>query len=56
MAGKYKSLKAQLLEERKKREKAQSDLQQTVADVDYIAMMCDVELESENETEVGSNE
>lgn len=41
---KYKSLEAQVLDERRRREMAQAKLQQTAADVDYIAMMCDVEL------------
>ena len=53
---KYKSLKVQLLEERKKREKAQSDLQKATADMDYIAMMCDVELETTDEKEIDSYE
>lgn len=41
---KYKSLEAQVLDERRRREMAQAKLRQTAADVDYIAMMCDVEL------------
>lgn len=53
---KYKSIKMQLVEERRKREKAQSDLQKTTADVDYIAMMCDVELETTDEVGGASDE
>ena len=43
----YKSVKDQLVEERKKREAAEAKLNKASADVDYIAMMCDVELETE---------
>lgn len=43
----YKSVKSQLVEERKKREAAEAKLNKASADVDYIAMMCDVKLETE---------
>jgi len=49
----YKTLQRHLLEERRKREALQAKLQQTEANTDYIAMMCDVELETENENEGG---
>ena len=45
----YKSINHQLVDERKKREFAESNLNKTSADVDYIAMMCDIELEIEEE-------
>ena len=43
----YKSVKQQLVEERKKREASEARLEKNCADVDYIAMMCDVILETE---------
>ena len=47
----YNSIKTQLMRERKLREKAQSDLQKVTADLDYVAMMSDVELETDTELE-----
>ena len=47
----YNSIKAQLMRERKLREKAQSDLQKVTADLDYVAMMSDVELETDTDLE-----
>lgn len=47
----YNSIKAQLMRERKLREKAQSDLQKVTADLDYVAMMSDVELETDTNLE-----
>lgn len=47
----YNSVKAQLMRERKLREKAQSDLQKVTADLDYVAMMSDVELETDTDLE-----
>ena len=47
----YKSTKQQLLEERKKRKAAEKKLNQTSADLDYVAMMCDIELETEENTD-----
>lgn len=48
----YNSIKAQLMRERKLREKAQSDLQKVTADLDYVAMMSDVELETDTDLEM----
>jgi len=43
----YKSTKQQLVEERRMRELAEAKLNKASADVDYIAMMCDVDLDLE---------
>ena len=48
MQMKHLALKEQLRIERKKNEALQAELLKNKSDVDYIAMMCDVELESEN--------
>lgn len=45
----FKSVKEQLMVERKRREIAEAKLNKASADVDYIAMMCDVELDCEAE-------
>jgi len=42
----FKSTKEQLLEERRKNAQLQAALEKTSADVEYIAMMTDVELEN----------
>ena len=47
----YKDIKRQLLEEKKKNAKLQAALEKTNADVEYIAMMTDVELEETEEIE-----
>ena len=47
----YKDTKTQLLEEKKKNAALQAKLAKTNADVEYIAMMTDVELEEESENE-----
>ena len=47
----YKDTKKQLLEEKKKNAELQAKLAKTNADVEYIAMMTDVELEETEETE-----
>lgn len=47
----YKDTKTQLLEEKKKNAELQAKLAKTNADVEYIAMMTDVELEETEETE-----
>lgn len=47
----YKSIREQLLEERRKSARLEAELNKTNADVEYIAMMTDVEIEDE-ETEV----
>lgn len=51
----FKSTREQLLEERRKNAQLQAALDKTNSDVEYIAMMTDVELESE-ETEVEEND
>lgn len=48
---KFKDVKTQLLEEKKKNAKLQAKLAKTNADVEYIAMMTDVELEEETEND-----
>lgn len=48
---KCKDIKKQLLEEKKKNAALQAKLAKTNADVEYIAMMTDVELEEEIENE-----
>ena len=49
----YKDTKTQLLEEKKKNAALQAKLAKTNADVEYIAMMTDVELdETESEENV----
>ncbi len=52
----YKTLQERLVEERRRVELLQSSQQQSKADIDYIAMMCDVELESEELQEVQTDE
>ena len=47
----YKDTKTQLLEEKKKNAELQAKFEKTNADVEYIAMMVDVELEETEETE-----
>ncbi len=49
----YLSLKEQLLKERQKNAALAASAAKNAADIDYIAMMCDVELEvpEENGTE-----
>ena len=54
---KYKSVQAQLVEERQKNERLTAKSVKNSSDIDYIAMMTDVELEAENtEVEVSDNE
>ncbi|MBR0425825.1 MAG: hypothetical protein IJK01_06875 [Clostridia bacterium] len=54
----FKSTKEQLLEERRKNAQLQAALEKTSADVEYIAMMTDVELEEDEpmETEVENDD
>ena len=52
----YKTLQKRLVEERHRGEILQSSQQQSKADIDYIAMMCDVELETEEIQEVQTDE
>lgn len=48
---KFKDVKTQLMEEKKKNAELQAKLNKTNADVEYIAMMTDVELEEETEND-----
>lgn len=45
----YVSLKDQLLKERQKNAALRAEAAKNAADIDYIAMMCDVELENTEE-------
>ena len=47
----YKGLRQQLAEERNKNNELSERLQQSEANIDYLAMMTDVELESEEVAE-----
>lgn len=47
----YKDTKRQLFEEKKKNAELQAKLEKTNADVEYIAMMTDVDLEETEENE-----
>lgn len=47
----YKDTKTQLLEEKKKNAALQAKLAKADADIEYLAMMTDVELEETEETE-----
>lgn len=56
---KYKSVIEQLREERTKNERLRASQRKNEADTEYLAMMCDVELETDDETnsmEVQENE
>ncbi len=44
---KYIPLKEQVINERKKNTALQDKVRKNNADIDYIAMMCDVELEND---------
>lgn len=46
----YLSLKEQLLKERQKNAALAAEAAKNAADIDYIAMMCDVELEALRKT------
>lgn len=48
---KYKSINDQLIEERNKNTLLNAQLEQVQANIDYIAMMSDIELEEEGEVE-----
>lgn len=52
---KYTSLKEQLVEERKKSTLLKEQTDKNASDIDYIAMMSDIEL-GVGETEVNDNE
>ncbi len=49
---KYKTISEQLIEERKKNQILSVKLKKILSDMDYIAMMCDVELEEENDEQI----
>ena len=53
---KFKTLREILMQERRRGEILQSAQQQSKADIDYIAMMCDVELETAEIQEVEADE
>ena len=48
----YKPLKTQVLEERQKNAQLQSALDKAVADLEYVAMMTDVELEEDENEQI----
>ena len=48
----YKNIYKQLIEKKKKNAELEAKLNKTNADVEYIAMMTDVELETESEENV----
>ena len=53
----YIPLKEQVMEERRKNAALKALLDKNASDIDYIAMMCDVELDIDNnETEETDNE
>ena len=47
----YKSTKELLFEERRSNERLRATLRKTEADLEYVAMMTDVDMESDEETE-----
>jgi len=52
----YLSLKDQLLKERQKNAALSAEAAKNTADIDYIAMMCDVELESTDDNGITDTE
>ena len=46
---KYKTLKEQIIHERKRNTRMTQELLKKSADIDYIAMMCDIDLDEESE-------
>lgn len=52
---KYTSLKQQVMEERKKNAMLRAQTDKNASDIDYIAMMSDIELDT-SETEADENE
>lgn len=53
---KYISIKKQIIEERNKNAVLRSTNAELTANVDYIAMMCDVELDNDDNTEATDDE
>lgn len=51
----FKGIREQMIEERRKNAQLRAQYEKINADVIYIAMMSDVELEIEEETEVKNN-
>ena len=51
----YTSLREQILLERQKNAMLQSQLEKNIADIDYLAMMSDINLDTEEEHEVEDN-
>lgn len=51
----FKGIREQMIEERRKNAQLRAEFEKINADVIYIAMMSDVELEIEEETEVKNN-
>lgn len=49
---KFKTISEQLIEERKKNQVLSVKLEKILSDMDYIAMMCDVELEEGNDEQI----
>lgn len=49
---KFKTISEQLIEERKKNQVLSVKIEKILSDMDYIAMMCDVELEEENDEQI----
>lgn len=52
----YLSLKDQLLKEKQKNAALSAEAAKNTADIDYIAMMCDVELELPEENDIANSE
>ena len=52
----YLSLKDQLLKEKQKNAALSAEAAKNTADIDYIAMMCDVELELPEENDIANLE
>ncbi len=52
---KYKTVKEQMLEERKKNAQLSAENIKIRSDVDFVAMMCDIELDNDTPIEEGEN-
>ena len=50
----FKSTRKQLLEERRKNAQLMAKLNKTTADVEYLAMMTDVEMEDDSDFDMGN--
>jgi hypothetical protein len=53
---KYISVEEQLIKEKKKNAQLRAENAELAANVDYLAMMCDVELDEDKDAEVTSDE